>query len=497
MRIKKKKLLTYGGIVAAVLVVIVIIVGINAGKNDPKYVTAPVKYADINSTIQETGTFNPVDEVNVGTQVSGTVSEIYVDFNSIVHKGQVIARLDPTSFQEAADQANANLAVAQAQAAAGASTIAQNSANVANMSANEQQLLANVNAAKANVEKAAAQVNLSSVTVSRDHSLLAQGYIAQSQLDTDVATNASNEQALFAAQAALAAAQQQAKGGTAQETAAGAAVGVSRGQAAAAAAQVQVASAQAQQAGYNLSRTTITSPIDGIVVARDVSVGQTVAASLQTPTLFVIASSLKDMEVDVSVDEADVGQLRVGQAAQITVPAYPNTIFNGTVKQVRVNPTTVQNVVTYDAVVIVHDEQERLKPGMTANVTIDVVHRSNVLTVPMAALLYRPASARALGSGQGGSSGRPASGSSGSSASAATSSAPVAGAPGSHVTLWVLRKRQPVAAPVVIGYSDGSNVEIRQGTLQAGDAVITSEVRKGTTRAAAPGGFGFGGGRGG
>ncbi len=454
--------------VIAVCIIAFVAVHASQRKSDPRYVTAKAQYADINATIQETGTINPVDEVDVGTQVSGTIAQLNVDYNSTVHKGEVLAKLDPTSFQAAADQANATLAVARAQAAAGTSTIAQNAANTQNMVANEQQL-------EANVRKAQAQETLTSLTVQRDKQLIAKGYISQSQLDTDVAAENSNLEALRAAE-------QQAKGGTAQVTGAGASEQVAQNQAAAAGAQVEVAAAQAEQANYNLGRTVITSPIDGIVVSRAVSVGQTVAASLQTPTLFVIASSLKDMEVDVSVDEADVGQLRQGQTAYITVPAYPNVEFKGVVKQVRVNPTTVQNVVTYDAVVIVHDEQERLKPGMTANVTIDVVHRPNVLTVPLAALLYRPAAQHGAGA----------------SAPGAAAAPPVAGAPGSKVTLWLLQGNKPVATPVVIGYSDGSNVQVQQGSLKPGDLVITSEIRASTARATSPNAFGpgLGGGRG-
>jgi HlyD family secretion protein len=460
MKVKNKKPIVFGGIALVLVLVVFLIIHASSSKHDPHYVTAQAKNADINSTIQETGTVNPVDEVDVGTQVSGTISQLFVDYNSIVHKGEVLAKLDPTSFQAAADQANATLAQARAQEAAQVSTISQNAANTQNMIDNQQQL-------EANVKKAQAEYNLSNVTVQRDHQLLAQGYISQSQLDTDVAANQSNLEALNAAE-------QQEKGGGAQVTGANATEQVSVSQAAAAQANISVAAAQAEQANYNLTRTVITSPIDGIVVARDVSVGQTVAASLQTPTLFVIASSLKDMEVDVSVDEADVGQLRQGQTALISVPAYPNVVFQGVVKQVRVNPTEVQNVVTYDAVVIVHDEQERLKPGMTANVTIEVVHRPNVLTVPLAALLYRPASAQRTGT------------------------PPVAGAPGSHVTVWTLQKKKPVAVPVVIGYSDGSNVEITGGDLKAGDSVITSEIRSSnshTTTGAFGPGLG-GGGRG-
>ncbi len=271
MNFKNKKPLLIGGIAVAALLIILFFVHASQSKNDTHYVTAQAQYADINSVIEETGTVNPVDEVNVGTQVSGTISQLFVDYNSIVRKGEVLAKLDPTSFQAAADQANATLDVAKAQAAAGSGTVAQNAANTQNMQANEQQLIANV-------KKAQAQETLSSITVSRDRALMAQGYISQSQLDTDLAAENSNLQA-------LAAAQQQARGGTAQVVGANAGEQVSQSQALASRAQVEVAAAQAEQANYNLSRTVITSPIDGIVVSRSVSVGQTVAASLQTPTL--------------------------------------------------------------------------------------------------------------------------------------------------------------------------------------------------------------------
>src|SRR5579872_6390060 len=499
-------------IVVAVLAVIVIVALIvrNAGsRNAANYVTSPVVRTTINSTIQETGTINPVDEVNVGTQVSGTIAQLNVDYNSIVHKNEVLAVLDPTSFQAAAAQAHAQLDAARSQAAASSSTITQNAAAAQNSAANLQQLEANANAAQANVQKAAAQERLSSMTVARDRSLLSQGFISQSQMDTDQATESSNLEALRAAQAAYTASQQQIAGGGAQLSGARAQIQTSQNQAGAAQAQIEVAAAQAQQADYNLSRTVIRSPIDGIVVSRAVAVGQTVAASLQTPTLFVIASSLKDMQVDVSVDEADVGQLRAGQNADITVPAFPNVDFHGVVQQVRVNPTTVQNVVTYDAVVTVHDEQARLKPGMTANITISVLRRNNVLAVPLAALLFRPASARAAASGTGAGAGAQGGANSGAAAGGASSgtssgganasSGAIAGAPGSHVTLWTLGKsKRPRPVPVTIGYSDGTNVEITQGDVQAGEPIITGELRASATRSNPTTGFGggFGGGPG-
>jgi HlyD family secretion protein len=462
-----------------------------------RYITASVQRTTINATIQETGTINPVNQVQVGTQVSGTIQALNVDFNSIVHKGEVLATLDPTSFRASSSQAHANLEAARAQAAASQSTINQNAAAAQNSMANAAQLRANIGAAQANVQKALAQQTLSQATVKRDRSLLAQGFISQSQMDADLATDQSNAQSLQAARSSLEAAQQQATGGSAQVVGAQAQETTSRHQAGASAAQIGVAAAQAQEADYNLDRTVIRSPIDGIVVSRSVSVGQTVAASLQTPTLFVIASSLKDMQVDVSVDEADVGQLKVGQAADITVPAFPNVTFHGTVKQVRVNPTTVSNVVTYDAVVAVHDQAGRLRPGMTANVTIDVVTRKNVLSVPVAALLYRPSAGRSAG-GSAGAGG-------GASAGAAASPQPVAGAPNSNTFLWVVQpeRQRPSRVPVTIGYSDGTNVEIKSGDLQESDRVIIGESQ--SARAGRPGGAGgpglggggFGGGGGG
>ncbi|MDQ6781590.1 MAG: efflux RND transporter periplasmic adaptor subunit [Candidatus Eremiobacteraeota bacterium] len=461
----------------------------NAG-NTAKYLTAPVTRTTINATIQETGTINPVNQVQVGTQVSGTIAQLYVDFNAIVHKGQMLARLDATSFQAASAQAHASLDASRAQAAASASTVNQNAAGTQSSLAAEAQQRANVAAAQANVQKAQAQETLSRLVVQRDRALLSQGFIAQSQLDTDLATENGNLQLLRAAASAVNAAQQQVSGASAQVSGARAGVVTAQNQAGAAAAQIGVAAAQAQQADYNLSRTVISSPMDGIVISRNVSVGQTVAASLQTPTLFVIASSLKDMQVDVSVDEADVGQLRKGERADITVPAFPNVIFHGVVQQVRVNPTTVQNVVTYDAVVTVHDEPARLKPGMTANISISVVRRNNVLSVPLAALLYRPAQRGSQAAAQSGGPGGGANAGASAAVPSASSAAPVAGAPGSHVVLWTLdRNNRARPVPVTIGYSDGNNVEITAGDVVAGQQIITAELRNSAGRSAGPGGL--------
>ena len=512
------------GIVLVLLVIWTIVRAFTSGSSAPRYITKPVAYADISSTVEETGTVNPVNEVAVGTQVSGTISSLSVDFNSIVKKGQVLATLDPTSLQATALQVRAQLAAAQSNASAASSTASQSSAAISAAQANANVAAANARSAAANVKKAQAALALSQTTITRDANLLAQGYISQSQMDTDRAAYNSNTADLNAAQAAMTASQAQASAAAIQVGAAGDQHAASLYQANAASSQASAAEGQVQQAEYNLQRAVITSPIDGIVVSRAVSVGQTVAASLQTPTLFVIASSLKDMQVDVSVSEADVGQLKTGAQAQITVPAFPNVEFGGTVQQVRINPTTVSNVVTYDAIVAVHDDSSRLKPGMTADVIIALTTHTHVLAIPAAALLFKPTGAaaggapRAGGSRSGSAAGgaapggasaggaAPSGGSPGGSAAsggAAGGGAPaqggsstVAGAQGSKATVWVLRGGTAVAVRVVIGISDGRNYEVLSGQLQPGDQIIVGQLQAqqvtgGTTPIA--GGRGFGG----
>jgi len=393
---------------------------VSSGAN-VSYVTRPVRYADVAASVSETGTVNPVTEVQVGSEVSGTIRTLSVDYNSIVYKGQVLMTLDPTTFQAAVDGAQANLRLAQA----------------------------NLASAQVNVDKMKALLDLANSTVQRDEPLATQGLINQSQMDTERTAAVTAQQDYLASQSSVKVAQ----------------------------AQVAVAQGQLEQAQYNLSKTVIRSPFDGIVMARNVSIGQTVASSLQTPTLFTLATNLTDMQVDTSVDEADVGSVRTGESAQITVTAYPNLSFSGTVKQVRVNPTTVQNVVTYDAVIAVHDTSGKLLPGMTAQVNIEVGKRSHVLVVPIAAVLYRPIAERAPSQGAasafGGGFGAGVVQSSGGS----PAGQPVAGAPGSPVALWLLRSGRPTPLQVVIGLSDGKNIEITGGGLAEGDLVIVAQYR--------------------
>jgi HlyD family secretion protein len=426
MKVRTKTAVIIGVVVAAALGGFFILRALFSKGDGITYVTRPVAYTDIAATVSETGIVNPVTQVLIGSEVSGTIRTLNVDFNSKVRKGQVLANLDPTTYQAAVDSAQANLMLAQA----------------------------NADSVVVNVGKMKAELDLANLTVQRDEPLLSQGLINQNQMDTDKTAAESAQQDYLAAQAQVRVAQAQ--------------IGVVRG--------------QLEQAQYNLSKTVILSPFNGIVMARNVDVGQTVAASLQTPTLFTLATNLTDMQIDTSVDEADVGGLLQGETAAITVTAFPNVVFSGTVLQVRINPTTVQNVVTYDTVVQVHDTSGRLLPGMTAQVTIQVGKKTHVLAVPIAAVLYRPLAAPTAGAagpgggfGGGGGFGAGVVQSSGGAAAAL----PVAGAPGSKVTIWKLIAGKPVPQQVVIGLSDGKNLEITSDGVQEGDRIIVAQRRGG------------------
>ncbi len=372
------------------------------------YQTQPVVTQDLTQSVTASGTVNPQDTITVGTQVSGTIDAIYVDYNSKVRKGQVLAKLDTSQLQAQLQQAQASLAQAQAQAAAQQQTAggAQSSivvaqANSAAQNANAQAAQAGIATADANVAKAQSALDVAQQTVGRDRSLLSQGYIAQSQYDADQSNFVAAQSALKSAQAAAVQARAQAASSVSQAQASSAQSAVNAAQASASqdtaqAAQAAVAAAGAQvaQDQLNIQRAVITSPVDGTVIARNVSVGQTVAASFQTPTLFTIAQDLKKMEVDIAVGEPDIGNVRPGNPVSFSVLAYPNQTFDGVVTQVRENPTTVSNVVTYTVITLVGNPQNKLLPGMTANATIAVQTRHNALVVPTQALGFRPSDAK-------------------------------------------------------------------------------------------------------
>jgi HlyD family secretion protein len=252
-------------------------------------------------------------------------------------------------------------------------------------------------------------------------------------------------------------------------------------------ADVTLARAALEQAEANLTYTKITSPIDGVVVSRSVDVGQTVAASLSAPVLFVIAGDLRQMEVHTNVAESDVGQIIPGQKVEFTVDAYPEQTFAGAVRQVRFAAQTVSNVVTYDAVVAVENPDLKLRPGMTANVSFIVDERRDVVSVPAAALRYRPANAGALRDRPGRAEGeRPASADTPGERPASAGAPRRPGGPdrARRRTIWVLRDGQPVAVPVRTGLGDGSTIEIVEGDVQPGESVILGD---GSTPAADPG----------
>lgn len=322
------------GIFAVLVAVAVMTAFTLRGSDKPMYTTQAVQQGDIRQLVQATGTIDAVTTVQVGSQVSGTVSKLNADFNTRVKKGQVIAEIDPALFQGALLQAQADLQNAQATAAA----------------------------AKAELLKSQATATQAQKAYERSNALAKDGVIAAQQLDIDKATSESDQASVSSAAATV----KQANAQVAQKLAA-----------------VKVAQT-------NLDHTIIRSPIDGTVTARSIDVGQTVAASLQAPTLFTIAQDLTKMRVYAKTDESDVGQIHAGQPATFTVDAFPNQVFRGTVEQVRMNPTTVQNVVTYDTVIAFDNPDQKLFPGMTAYVTIPVAQAENTLEVPNAALRFKP-----------------------------------------------------------------------------------------------------------
>ena len=304
------------------------------GNEKPQYFTSKVDRGDIGEVVEATGTINAVTTVQVGSQVSGTISRLNADFNSRVKKGQVVAQIDPSLFEGALLQAKADLANAKA----------------------------NLVASQANLEKAQATAVQTKADYERTSGLTKEGVMSQQQLDLAKANADSADAAVSAAKATIT-------------------------QAIAQAQQKQAAVTVAQT---NLDYTTIHAPIDGTVIARNVDVGQTVAASLQAPTLFTIAQDLTKMQVYASTDESDVGMIHTGQIVTFKVDAFPKDSFTGRVSQVRLNATTVQNVVTYNTIIDFDNPEMKLFPGMTAYITIPVADVTNALRVPNGALRYKP-----------------------------------------------------------------------------------------------------------
>jgi HlyD family secretion protein len=393
-----------------------------------KFRTVKVERGEISSIVTATGTINPVITVLVGSQVSGTIKALYADFNSQVKEGQVIAQIDPAIFEAQVEQAKANVATALA--------------NLSNAQANLQNT-------QANLVKAEVAVLDTKRTLDRNRPLVEKKVIAQATMDT---AQANYDTAV------------------AQRDVAKAQVESAKSQMESSKAQVEQAKAALKLAETNLRYTTIRSPVNGIVISRNVDVGQTVAASLQAPTLFTIAKDLTQMQVDTNFSEADIGRIEEEQEATFTVDAYPERTFRGRVSEIRNAPLTVQNVVTYDVVIQVDNKDLKLKPGMTANVTIMVAHRDGVLKIPNAALRFRPEFAKKEGTGE-----------------KRKEASPKAG-PGPTERLeerrpnrvWVLSPEgKPVPISVVLGITDGTFSEVVSGELKEGMEVIVEETSKG------------------
>jgi HlyD family secretion protein len=318
------------------------------GSGKPKYLTGAVKRGPITATVEATGTINPLTTVPVGSSVSGTVKYIFADFNSRVRAGQVLAQLDPDLFES------------QVVTALG---------NVKNLEANVDVARAAIQVGEANVAKLEADLGYARANARRIADLNAQGLVPVDQRDLSQSSLAQSEAAVRAAQAQ---------------------VNQARAQLAQAEAQVAAMKGSLQQAETNLNYTTILSPTDGIVVARNITVGQSVAASLQAPNVFTIAQDLKRMQVYAKTDESDTGFIRVGAEATFQVDALPNEKFQGRVSAVRLNAYTVQNVVTYDTIIDFENPEEKLMPGETAYVSIPTGHADDALQLPNAAMTFNP-----------------------------------------------------------------------------------------------------------
>lgn len=371
----------------------------------PAWKLAKLERGPLTASVAATGTLNPVVSVQVSSQISGQIREVLVDFNSPVKANQLIARIAPETYEHRVRQAEADLEAARA-------TVAVQQAEL---------FRARVNLAEAERDLA------------RKTTLVEKNFISPAELDK--------------ARTTLEAARAQLK--------------VVEAQAANSAALVRQREAALGQARVDLSRTEIRAPIDGIVIKKSIEPGQTVAASLQAPELFVIAQNLTDMQVEAAIDEADVGRLAVGQEATFTVDAFPGRKFKGEVKQVRKAAQVVSNVVTYTAVISAANPDLALLPGMTANVRIVTAHKEDVLKAPNAALRFRPPATE--GDAKSAPAGRPA----------GTGSGKGGRSSGGSGKLWVVGPEgKPQAIEVKTGISDGNMTEIIAGEIEAGREVI-------------------------
>ena len=369
--LKKKRYI----ILIGFILFIVLMVAFTKFKNRVRYITANIEKRTITQVVEASGTINPVNTVSVGSTVSGLISAIYVDFNSKVTKGQLLAEIDPRTFQATVDQ------------------------NYASMMS-----------AKADLANRQATLEMATKTYNRYKNLYARNFVPKSELDQ---------------------AESDYKSALAQVNAAGA--------------SIRQREAQYNQSVVNLNYTKITAPVSGMIISREIDLGQPVAASFQAPELFTIAQDLEKMQIEVNVSEADIGDVKEGQKVIYVLDGYPNSEFYGTVTQVRISPTTVSNVVTYSVIVTVDNSDLKLKPGMTANVSIITAENKDVLCVPNLALKFTPYSDGQKYKQQG---------------------------------LWIKKGIKPVRINIQTGVSDDSYTEIKTNLLKEGDRVIVSKRGK-------------------
>lgn len=366
MKIQKKYLIPIIGII----ILLIIMLSIKAFNKRVRYETQDLEKCTITQFVEASGTINPVNTVSVGSTVSGLIKEIYVDFNSQVKKGQVLAQIDPATFE---------------------ATVQQNQAQINN--------------AQANVAKLQAVADYDKKMYLRYKNLYAKNFVAKSELDQMYSTYMSDLAQIKAAQA-----------------------------------QVRQYQASLKTAQTNLGYTKIIAPVDGTIISREIDLGQPVAASFQAPELFTIAQDLTKMQIEVNVSEADIGKVKEGQDVIYTLDGYPDSEFTGKVTQVRISPTTVSNVVTYSVIVDVKNEDLKLIPGMTANVSIITDKSENVLCAPNIALKFTPNTDGTKYKNQG---------------------------------IWVMKNRKPHRVDIKTGASDDSNTEVISKDLAEGMKIIT------------------------
>lgn len=384
MKLKKRYLFAIAGVIIAIIAC----TGIFKSATKEKYETKPLKRCTITQYVEASGTINPVNTVSVGSTVSGLIKAIYVDYNSEVKKGQLLAQIDPANFE------------AQVQ---------QNQAQILN--------------AQANLAKLQAVMDFDQKQYQRYKNLYAKNFVSKSELDQKYSTYKSDLAQINAARA-----------------------------------QINQFQATLKTAQTNLGYTKIIAPVDGTVISRKIDLGQPVAASFQAPELFSIAQDLTKMRIEVSVSEADIGKVKEGQDVTYTLDGYPDSTFDGKVTQVRLSPTTVSNVVTYTVIVDVDNEDLKLKPGMTANVSIITSKNEDVLCAPNLALKFTP---------------------------------DVNGPKYKNQGLWVLENGKPKRVDIETGASDDNVTEVFSKDLNEGDKIILSTIgknskKKGQNRARIP-----------